>query len=133
MSQILATVARMTLLASEQSRVDRFFSLLNLLLTAAAVLAAAPFGIFAVALALSLSGVVLRAPLLAALAIRKGCLAAADVIDGLRVIALLALLSAVALWICRALPLTGLAQDGVGLLVAALISVGALAFIVRRP
>lgn len=133
MSQILATVARMTLLASEQSRVDRSFSLLNLLLTAAAVLAAAPFGVFAVALALSLSGVVLRVPLLAVLAIGKGCLATADVIDGLRVTAMLALLSAMALWICRALPVAGLVQDGIGLLVMALISVGALAFIVRRP
>jgi hypothetical protein len=45
----------------------------------------------------------------------------------------LALLSAVALWICRALPMAGLVQDGIGLLVMALISVGALAFIVRRP
>lgn len=133
MSQVLATVARMTLLASEQSRVDRFFSLLNLALTVVAVVAAAPFGIFAVALALSVSGVVLRAPLLAVLAIRKGCLATADVVDGVRAVALLALASAAVLWICRVLPLNGLVRDGIGLLAVALVSVGALALIVRGP
>lgn len=133
MSQVIATVARMTLLASEESRVDRFFALLNLVLTAAAVLAAAPFGVFAVALALSLSGVALRAPLLTVLAVRKRTLARSDVIDGLRVIAMLAVVSAVAAWACRLLPVIGVAKDVLGLVAAAAISAGALAIIVRQP
>lgn len=132
MSQVLATVTRMTLLASEQSRVDRFFSLLNLILTAAAVLAAVRFGILAVALALSLSGILLRAPLLAWFAIRKGSLTLHSVVDGLRAIAILAALSAAVLLLCRWLPVGSLARDILGLLAVGGVSAVALTFIMRR-
>lgn len=133
MSQVIATMARMTLLASEESRVDRFFALLNLLLTAAAVLVAAPFGVFAVALALSLSGVALRAPLLTVLAVRKRSLARSDVVDGLKVIAMLVVVSGLVLWGCKSLPVIGVVKDALGLMAAAVISAGALAIIVRQP
>lgn len=132
MSQVLATVTRMTLLASEQSHVDRLFAFLNLLLTAAAVLAAVPFGIIGVALALSLSGILLRAPLLAWFAIRKGSQTLASVMDGLRAIALLAAVSAVGLLLCRLLPVTGLLKDVLGLFVVGGVSAVALVCIVRR-
>lgn len=132
MSQIIATVARMTLLASEESRVDRFFSLLNLLLTAVAVLAAVPFGVLGVALALSLSGVAIRAPLLAFLAVRKGSLTRANVFDGLRTIALLAAISALVLWLCGMLPVAGLVKDVLGLMAAGGVSVAALVLVFRQ-
>src|SRR5690606_30213507 len=132
MSQVLATVTRMTLLASEQSHVDRLFSFLNLILTAAAVLAAVPFGILGVALALSLSGILLRAPLLAWLAIRKGSQTLASVMDGLRVIALLAAISAAGLLLCRLLPVPGIVKDVLGLFAVAGVSAVALIVIVRR-
>ena len=133
MSQVIATVARMTLLASEESRVDRFFALLNLLLTATAVLIAAPFGVFAVALALSLSGVALRAPLLTVLAVRKGSLARSDVSDGLKVIVMLAAVSGLVVWVCGWLPVNGVVKDVLGLMAVAAVSAGALAIIVRQP
>lgn len=133
MSQIMATVIRMSLLATEQSQVDRFFSFLNLGLTIVAVLAAAPFGVVPVALALSLSGLLVRAPLLAILAIRKGSLTGRDVADGILAIATFAVVTAVALWLIQLLPLSGLMRDIGGLVASGAISLIALLLVMRRP
>ena len=132
-SQIISTVARMSLLASERASVDRQFSLVSLVLTIVAVLIAAPFGILAVSLALSLSAVALRTPLLAMMAVRQGNMGAANVFDGLRTVGILAVVSGVILGMLRLLPLQGLVDDILGLMIMGGVSVAALAFVLRRP
>jgi hypothetical protein len=132
-SQIISTVARMSLLASERANVDRQFSLVSLVLTIVAVLIAAPFGILAVSLALSLSAVALRTPLLAMMAVRQGNMGAANVFDGLRTVGILAVVSGVILATLRLLPLQGLVDDILGLMIMGGVSVAALAFVLRRP
>lgn len=132
-SQVMASVARTALLAKEEARAERFFSFVNLALTAIVVLATAPFGVVAVALALAISGIALRAPILAVLAVRRHCLAAADVLDGLRVIAVLAAISGLASWAFRALSVPGIARDILGLIAVAAISAVAIGRIARRP
>ena len=132
-SQVMASVARTALLAKEEARAERFFSFVNLALTAIVVLAAAPFGVVAVALALAISGIALRAPILAVLAVRRHCLTAADVFDGLRAIAGLAAISGLALWTLRTLSGSGIAGDILGLITVAVISAVAIGSIARRP
>ncbi|MFL6578949.1 MAG: oligosaccharide flippase family protein [Povalibacter sp.] len=132
-SQVISTVARMSLLASEQSQVDRQFSFVSLVLTILAVLIAAPFGVLAVSLALSLSAVALRTPVIAIMAVRKGNMGASNVVDGLRTVAVLALISATFLLLVRSLPLNGLATDLLGLLIMGGVSALALILILRRP
>ena len=132
MSQVLATVARMTLLASDQAHVDRKFSFLNLLLTVLVVFSAAPFGVYAVALALSISGLLLRSPLLAWFAIRNRSMALASVLDGLATIALLAVPAALLVLACRWARGPGVLSDLLGLGAVAGVSAIALVLIVRR-
>ena len=132
-SQVITTVARMALLASERSHVDRQFSFWSFLMTIAAVLLAAPFGVLAVALALSLSGVALRTPILAVMAVRQGNMGAANVLDGLRVVGTLAVISGAILMMVRMLPLEGVIADALGLTLMGGVSAAALAAILRRP
>jgi PST family polysaccharide transporter len=132
-SQVISTVARMSLLASEQSHVDRQFSFLSLVLTIAAVLIAAPFGLLAVSLSLSLSAVALRTPVIAIMAVRKGNMGKANVIDGLRVVAALAIIAAVILLGVRLLPVAPLMTDVLGLVAMGALSAFALALVLRRP
>jgi PST family polysaccharide transporter len=132
-SQIISTVARMALLSSERADVDRHFSMVSLILTIVAVLIAAPFGILAVSLALSLSAVALRTPLLAMMAVRQGNMGASNVIDGLRTVGILAIVSGAILGVLRLLPLQGLVDDILGLMIMGAVSVAALAFVLRRP
>lgn len=130
-TQIIATVARTALLAAEHSRVDRTFSLWNLLLTAGAALAAAPYGVLAVAWALSLSALALRAPLLIGYAVRRNALRLNDVIDGVRAWLLFAALTAGALAALLWVP-ASLARDVLGLCAAAGVSALALRFLRAR-
>jgi PST family polysaccharide transporter len=132
-SHVISTVARMALLASERSHVDRQFSFLSFLMTIAAVLAAAPFGLLAVSLALSLSAVALRTPILAVMAVRQGNMGAANVLDGLRTVGILALIAGAILGCVRMLPLEGLVADVLGLILMGGVSAAALAMVLRRP
>ena len=102
-------------------------------MTIAAVLLAAPFGVLAVALALSLSGVALRTPILAVMAVRQGNMGAANVLDGLRVVGTLAVISGAILIMVRMLPLEGVIADALGLTLMGGVSAAALAAILRRP
>jgi PST family polysaccharide transporter len=132
-SQVVTTVARMALLASERSQVDRQFSLWSFIITFVAALLAAPFGVLAVSLALSLSAVALRTPILAVMAVRQGNMSAANVLDGLRTVGVLAVIAAVILGCLRLLPLEGLATDVLGLVLMGGLSAAALAVVLRRP
>jgi O-antigen/teichoic acid export membrane protein len=132
-SQVVSTVGRMALLASEQSQVDRQFSLWSFVLTLVAAVAAAPFGVLAVSLALSVTAVALRTPIIAIMAIRKGNMGAANVVDGLRMVAILALTSAAILVGVRMLPIDGLLADVLGLLLMGGLSAAALALVLRHP
>lgn len=129
--QIVAVVSTISLVAAERSRTARRFALWNLGLTMATVVATAPFGVLAMALGLSLSGLLLRAPLVVRLALREGTLARSELITSLRFIVLLAAGTMLALGLCRFVPVEPLAQQCVGLAVAAAISAGVLAHTVR--
>jgi len=131
-SQIISTIARVSLLASEYSRVDRTFAIWNLALTAVLVACAAPFGVLAVALALSLSAVFLRAPLLVYFAIRHGCIGLHMLLDALRSIGVLAAFSAVAVALARALPISPLHADLLSLFGCAAVTAVSLSTIVRK-
>ncbi|HKE95214.1 MAG TPA: hypothetical protein VKB34_12960, partial [Povalibacter sp.] len=101
-------------------------------ITVLCVLVAAQFNVLAVALALSLSGVIVRAPLLAVLAVRKGNMSVANVFDGLKTVVVLAAITAAVVWAGRSL-LHGLTSDILGLLAVGVISGAALVFVMRRP
>ncbi|HKQ83923.1 MAG TPA: oligosaccharide flippase family protein [Steroidobacteraceae bacterium] len=131
-SQVMASVARNALLAADHAATERTFSFWNLVLTIAATLAAAPFGVIAFSLALSLSGLLLRAPLLAVLAVRKGALHADDLIDGVRVMLLLAAIGGTLLWVLEYVPMHAVVRDLVGLVCVLLVSLQALRIVRRR-
>lgn len=130
--QIVAVVSTISLVAAERSRAARSFALWNLGLTIAAVLATAPFGVMAMALGLSLSGLLLRAPLVVRLALREGTLARAELIGAVRFIVMLAAGTMLSLALCRLVPVEPLVQQIGGFGVAAAISIGVLAFTVRQ-
>lgn len=129
--QIIAVVSMMTLVSSERSRTVRRFAFWNLGSTIVAVLVTAPFGAIAMAIGLSASGVLLRAPLVVRFAIREGTLQFADVREAMRLLLLLAAGTGVALWSCRLLPVAPVTGEIAGLVVAGLISSAVLFSIVR--
>lgn len=126
-SQVIATIAGVTLVGTEESRAMRWFSFWNLLLTAVAVLLAAPSGVEAMALAIAVSGIALRAPLLVGLAVHRGSLAMGDVWSGLRRLAILAVAAGTVLGVVEMSPLAGAVRDVAGLLVCLGVSAAALA------
>jgi polysaccharide transporter, PST family len=125
-AQVVAAVARNALLASEQSRTDRLFAAVNLAVAAVAVLIGARFGLLPVALALSLSGLLICTPFLVVLALRKSNLNLAIVLDGARTTLWLAAAATVLVWACEALPLPGAGREVAGLLAVGGISMMAL-------
>jgi PST family polysaccharide transporter len=131
-SQVVSTVALTTLMAREQSAAVRLFSFWNLALTAIAVVAATPWGITGVAVALAVSGLGIRAPLLIRLAVRAGTMHPADVLLGLRRMVALAAVTAIALGACRLAGPGGPAGDALGLAVCAAISAAGLTFVYLR-
>jgi O-antigen/teichoic acid export membrane protein len=124
--QLVAVVALVTMVSAERSRTVRMYSILNLAVTLAAVIATAPFGVMAMALGLTLSGLLVRAPLAVGLAIREGTLSVGDVREALRFTLLLIVVAGAAMWLCRALPVPAIAGQIVGLGIAAVISAVAL-------
>lgn len=124
--QIVCTITILSLVSRERAHTVRLFSFWNLALTAGSVLLAAPLGVEAVAIALSISGLALRAPLLVYLAVRDGSISFADILEGVRFMLALAACAAALLWLCRLLPWTGVAGDLAGLLAVAAISGGVL-------
>jgi PST family polysaccharide transporter len=120
--QLVAVVSLVTLVSAERSRTVRFFSFWNLGITIAAVVATAPFGVMAMAIGLSLSGLLVRAPLAVALAIRERTLVVADVLEALRFTLMLAAIAGAAMWLCRLLPVMPLVGQAIGLVVVAAIS-----------
>ncbi len=125
--QIVAVVAMITLVGSERSRVVRRFAFWNLGVTIAAVLLTAPFGVLAMAIGLSASGLLVRAPLVVRYALRERTLLLADVSEALRFLLMLAAAAGAALGLCRLLPLPPVVTEIMGLGIAALIS-GAVLF-----
>jgi hypothetical protein len=130
--QIVAVVSMVTLVAAEHSRTARRFALWNLGLTIATVLATAPFGVLPMAVGLSLSGLLVRAPLVVRFALREGTLARADLLEAVRFIVALAVTAAAALWLCRFAPVAPVVAQIAGLAIAGAISVAVLFQTVRE-
>jgi PST family polysaccharide transporter len=131
MVQIVAVVSMVTLVAAERSRTARRFAFWNLGLTIAAVLATAPFGVLAMALGLSISGLLVRAPLVVRYALREGTMERRELGEALRFIALLILGAGALLGLCQLAPVPPLVAQMAGLAVAAAISGGVLFHLMR--
>lgn len=130
--QIIAVVATITLVSAERSRTVRRFALCNFVICVGAVLLAAPFGVMAVAFALSLSGLLISAPLVVRFALRERTLAPGDVRAAVGLVIALAATTAAALGLLRLVPLAPLMGEIAGLILAAVISAAVLFHTVRR-
>jgi O-antigen/teichoic acid export membrane protein len=129
--QIVAVVSLVTLVSAEYSRTARRFAFWNLGLTVIAVLATAPFGVMAMAIGLTVSGLLLRAPLAVRYAIREGTMAAADVAAAGRFFVVVAGATAVALALTQLLPVASPGRELAGLVCALLITGAALRHVTR--
>lgn len=129
--QLIAVTASISMVSAERSRTVRRFAIWNLVLTAAVVLVASPFGVMATALALSISGLLVRAPIVVGFAIRERTFAGADVIEALRTILTLGGIAAALVWICAQLPVSPLMREIVELGAVAAVSGVALLRVLR--
>ena len=129
--QIIAVISSISMVSAERSRAVRRFAIWNLLLTGAVVLGAAPFGVMALALGLSISGLLLRGPLVVMLALRERTLERADVMLALRLVLTLGIAAALLLVICGYLPVSPVMREIAGLVAITALSGIALFRVMR--